>query len=341
LKRAPAPQLDLPLSSWGGRRPGAGRKPGPGRKGLVPRTRRPDHSPEHPSHITLRAASSAPDLRAQTPFRAIRGCLTRLVRRSSVRIVHFTVQRDHLHLIVEASDAAELARGMQGLSSAIARAVNRSVSRRGRFWRDRYHRRDLETPRQVRTAIVYVLMNFRKHTPEDAIDRLHLLDPRSSAAWFDGWDSRAGPLVSALRGRLPGDELPPTSAPATWLGSVGWRRFGLIRPDERPATALPWVVRVLAESVPMIPHDARSGSGWQRRTPCSTEPRKPVHHPDRQCTSPSLSWTRSESSSTLEIKSGPADSQGDRWSRQRGLRQPHHPKVPERSRCHSPPMKHG
>jgi putative transposase len=236
LNPSRAPQLALPLSSWGGARVGAGRKPGPGRKGLVPRVRRPEHDANHPAHITLRAVTSAPDLRAQTPFRAVRGCLTRLARRGSIRVVHFSVQRDHVHLIVEAADATELARGIQGLASGIARAVNRVVRRRGRFWRDRYHRRDLETPRQTRTAIVYVLMNFRKHTPEDAIDSLHLLDSRSSAAWFDGWDSRAGPEVTLVRGACDaGRVASPASKPATWLGSIGWRRLGLVRADERPA----------------------------------------------------------------------------------------------------------
>jgi putative transposase len=229
-----SPQLTLPLSTWGGKRSGAGRKPGSGRKGLVPRVRRPGHDPTHPAHITWRAASTAPDLRAQTPFRAVKGCLVRLARRGPLRVVHFSVQRDHVHLIVEAPPGTELARGLQGLASSIARAVNRVVGRRGRLWRDRYHRRDLTSPRQTRNAIVYVLMNFRKHRPEDALTTLHLLDSRSSAAWFDGWDSRAGPLLDALRGRVKAERC-PTSSASTWLGASGWRRYGVIRPDETPA----------------------------------------------------------------------------------------------------------
>jgi putative transposase len=194
----------------------------------------------------MRASSSAPDLRAQIPFRAIRSCLVRLARRGLLSVVHFSIQRDHVHMIVEAADGTELARGIQGLASGIARAVNRTVGRRGRFWRDRYHRQDLRSPRQMRNAIVYVLQNFRKHTPEDAIDDLHRLDSRSSAAWFDGWDSRAGPLVAAVRRACGGPsrtgdqaaamvDVQPTCPARTWLGTVGWRRLGLIRPDERPA----------------------------------------------------------------------------------------------------------
>jgi putative transposase len=232
-------QLTLALPSWGGQRPGAGRKPGPGRKGLVPRVRRPPHDPNHPVHVTMRAGSGVPDLRAQRPFRAVRRCFVVLTRKAAVRVIHFSVQRDHVHLIVEASGGTELARGLQGLASAIARAVNRAVGRRGRVWRDRYHRRDLQSPRQVRNAIVYVIMNFRKHAPEDALLRLHRLDPRSSAAWFSGWDSRAGPLVAEVRcawRRSAGDaEGSPVSASTTWLGEHGWKRLGLLRAEERPA----------------------------------------------------------------------------------------------------------
>jgi putative transposase len=230
-----APQLDLPLPTWGGQRAGAGRKRRPGREGLVPRTARPRHDPRNPVHVTKRAAG-APDLRAQVPFRAIQTFLGRLSRRETIRVLHFSIQRDHIHLIVEASGGDELARGMQGISSGIARAVNRAVGRRGPLWRDRYHRHDLTTPRMVRNCIVYVLMNFRKHAPEDAIASLHELDSRSSAAWFDGWDPRAGPLVAAVRRRGGAVATPsPVSAPETSLAALGWRRLGLVGAHERPA----------------------------------------------------------------------------------------------------------
>jgi putative transposase len=185
----------------------------------------------------MRASSGTPDLRAQTPFRALRGTLVRLTKRASLRVVHFSVQRDHVHMIVETPDGADLARGLQGLASGIARVVNRAVGRRGRFWRDRHHRRELKTPREVRTAIVYVLMNFRKHAPEDMLFTLGELDPRSSAAWFEGWDPRAGPLLESVR-RVVGDLSSQPTAPAgTWLGRVGWQRLGLIRAYDRPATS--------------------------------------------------------------------------------------------------------
>jgi putative transposase len=88
----------------------------------------------------------------------------------------------------------------------------------------------------VRNCIVYVLMNFRKHSPENAPHGHDELDSRSSAAWFDGWHPRAGPLVVDVRRRGGAAAVPsPVSAPETWLAAHGWRRHGLVGAHERPA----------------------------------------------------------------------------------------------------------
>jgi putative transposase len=230
---SPGRQLELSLSTRGGARKGAGRKPSPGRQGRVAHASRPVLG-KHPVHITKRALA-APNLRAQVSFRAIRACLVRCARLSTFRVLHFSVQRDHIHFIVEADDRGCLARGMQRLSSEIARAVNLSVGRRGSLWADRYHRHDLITPRAVKNAIVYVLFNFRKHRPTDATDTLGGLDDRSSAAFFDGWDPRAGPLVREAARTMDPHAPCPVRVPRTWLGARGWRRRGLLRGDEWPA----------------------------------------------------------------------------------------------------------
>ena len=122
-------------------------------------------------------------------------------------------------MIVEAQGAAALARGVQGLAIRVARGLNRALDVRGRVWGDRFHSRELGTPRAVRNAIVYVLMNARKHGVWRGP-----IDPMSSAPWFDGFAERAA----------ESGEQAPVRAPRTWLASVGWRRRGLVRLDERP-----------------------------------------------------------------------------------------------------------
>src|SRR5262245_2189813 len=85
--------------------------------------------------------------------------------RSWFRIVHFSVQANHVHLIVEADDKVSLSRGLMGAATRLALAVNQAARRRGSVWQDRFHARALRTPREVRNGIVYVLMNWKKHVP--------------------------------------------------------------------------------------------------------------------------------------------------------------------------------
>ena len=204
---------------WGGRRSGAGRPRSEGRR-AVPHRRRSTHEPRCPVHVTLRVSRGLPSLRAGRVFVAVR---TALGAASCVgfRVLHFSVQADHVHLIVEADgDQALLARGLQGLGVRTAKAINRVLSRVGRVWGDRYHSRLLRTPREVRHALVYVIQNWRKH-----FEMVRGLDPRSSAAWFTGWKAHVGdaPMPS------------PIAVARTWLAAVGWRRHGLIGTDESPA----------------------------------------------------------------------------------------------------------
>jgi hypothetical protein len=120
-------------------------------------------------------------LRKQSLFLSIRSAFSKTAR-SWFRVLHFSVQADHVHLLVEASDKASMGRGMAGLSIRIARSVNHLLHRRGRVWHDRYHVRPLRTPREVRLGIIYVLLNFRKH-----VSGATGFDVCSSAWWLDGW----------------------------------------------------------------------------------------------------------------------------------------------------------
>src|SRR5262245_56796239 len=158
-----AAQMSLPFRAWGGRRAGAGRPPRPGRP-RVSHHRRPAHDPRMPVHVTLRATRGLPSLRGSAVFAAVRSSLA-VSSGTRFRILQFSVQMDHLHLLVEAESTEGLARGCQGLGVRIARAVNRILGRRGTVWGDRYYARALSTPAEVRRALVYVLQNFRKHEP--------------------------------------------------------------------------------------------------------------------------------------------------------------------------------
>jgi REP element-mobilizing transposase RayT len=159
--------------------------------------------------------------------RELESSLAYVQERGHFRVVHYSIQPDHVHLIVEATDKRELACGMKSVGARVARAVNRIFLRSGRVLADRYHLHVLRTPREVRHAIAYVLLNARRHLAKSGRHPLRAtpIDPASSGRWFDGW--RPGP-----RGEPAG--LRAVSAPRTWLLRLGWRRHGLIDLDEAP-----------------------------------------------------------------------------------------------------------
>src|SRR5947207_7337375 len=213
-------QLRLPLPAarkWGGARKGAGRKPR-GRPSM-PHDTRAKVDPRYPLQVTIRAVPGLPSLRSARVF----GALRRAIGRASVdrfRVIHFSIQQDHAHFIVEGDEARRARGGVHGLAIRLALAVNRALGRKGKVVGDRYHARPLKTPRQMRTSMVYVLLNFRKHLRAPAG-----IDPRSSGPHFSGW--QATPAVT--------DVAPDTDQPATWMARVGWRRAGgPLRVEEHP-----------------------------------------------------------------------------------------------------------
>ena len=231
---APAPRAKKPRK----RRRGVawGRKPSPKRIGFVSHATREEHDRKHPVHVSMRRVPQAPSLRTERIFRAILSQLAR-VKRNGVRVVHYSVQRDHLHLIVEGKDRHDLSAQMRKLFSRIALAVNAVAKRRGSLFRDRHHREELDGPTKMRNALVYVLFNERKHHAQNggAITEefLRELDDRSSIAWLSDvdWDDRARPppdVLARLRAR-DGDidgYGPPLTASRTWLAQAGWRTRG-------------------------------------------------------------------------------------------------------------------
>ena len=214
-------QMALRIPSWGGARTGAGRPRREGPRDSVPHRARPEHNPRHPVHLTLRARTAAPSFRTRRAFAALTTAMA-AASNATFRIVHFSIQTDHLHAIVEADDARALSLGVAGFRIRCARAINRAFHRAGPVWSGKYHARALRTPGETRTAIVYVLLNWKKH-----VRGAYGVDEYSSGPWFAGW------IHPAQRPATPN----PAASPLTWLAARGWRERGggPIAPDERPA----------------------------------------------------------------------------------------------------------
>ncbi len=171
-------------------------------------------------------------LRRRSFLREFRATLRACAERDGFRVVHYSVQTNHLHLLVEAPGGKQaLGRGMKAVGTRFAHAVNRVFRARGRgaVLYGRYAMRILRTQREVRHALAYVLLNVRRHWYQRFRNAPPVrLDEASSGRWFDGWAiaPRAGP---------PPSEPPEVAEPHTFFLARGWRRHGLIDPGEIPA----------------------------------------------------------------------------------------------------------
>jgi REP element-mobilizing transposase RayT len=225
----------------GGARLGAGRPKKPISEGRAsePHKVRPRIRANRPVHVVMRAAPVVGTLRTHAVFRAVREATLVAADKhaETFRIVHLSIQRSHIHLIVEAKDRTALARGMQAFGISAAKHINALIGartgdrRRGTVFADRYHAVILMTPRQVRNTIMYVLNNWHHHGESTAtLRKPWKLDPYSSAITFDGWKEREHTLF-----RIPdGYDGMFTWLPRTWLLKIGWRRWGLISVAEVP-----------------------------------------------------------------------------------------------------------
>ena len=261
-KRARKRHVQQLLFRRGGKRRGAGRKPKGARAGAR-HVKRPAFSSRHPLHVVVRVVPEVGSLRRRVMYTAIRWATVTALVRERFRIVHVSLQRSHIHLLVEANDKAALARGMQGFLISAARNINtacasstgggceswrarsraglarrraRPARRRGKVFADRYHLEVITSPTQARNALGYVLSNWRHHEEDRAgLARTWLVDPFSSAILFPGWVEledqhflwpiRAGydPLAVFL--------------PKTWLLVEGWKRAGRISARDVPGSS--------------------------------------------------------------------------------------------------------
>src|SRR5688572_20190484 len=140
-------------------------------------------------HVTMKVREGVPSLRSVRLVKAIEQSVAQCCDRVEFRLVHDSLQGNHAHMIVEATDRHALGRGMKAIGARLARAVNRIFRRVGPVLADRYHVRVLRTPREVRNALAYMLLNSRRHATQTgrALSRAVRIDPASSGRWFDRW----------------------------------------------------------------------------------------------------------------------------------------------------------
>ncbi len=184
---------------------------------LVAHGSRPELKKGDVVHVTVKLKGGLPSLRRGKALEVVLAAIERVNEKGLVRIVEFSIQSNHVHLLVEASNSADLSSGMASLNTGLGMRLNRVWNRvgRGSVLRERFHMVIIRTPRQMRNALRYVLRNDVHHGLN-----LGTLDPCSSAPSFGGWAQRQGTQVQRVAASCV------SAQPRTWLLKVGWQKTG-------------------------------------------------------------------------------------------------------------------
>ena len=225
-------QLELEFRQHGGKRKGAGRKKTD--KSLVNHVKRPKLNGREPINVTQRLVDGLPNIRTPQMMYAFARAVE-LAKRFGLYVVHYDIQPNHIHLVVEASDKETLSRGMRSLGTSLAIAIKRisGLVGRGKVFKGRYHAHILKTPTEVKRALRYVIFNLAKHKNCSAI-----VDPYSSVHMLE----RLEGLVTVqeyARIRKDTGRRPPwhhaisqvVSKASTYLLAIGWRKSRAVVTD--------------------------------------------------------------------------------------------------------------
>ncbi|MCB0412820.1 MAG: transposase [Bdellovibrionales bacterium] len=231
VRKRKSQQRILQNLGHGGVREGAGRKKS--KNSGVSHSRRPELSSSHPLHITVKIRPGLPSLRTKKCHQALRYAIRR-AKEYGLRVIHFAILSNHVHLIVEVKEKHTLSIGMQSLGICFSKAINRLCHNKGSVFKDRYHAVILKTPTQLKRALIYVFENAAKHAK-----KLEVFDFYSTLCLFNEWkllffekryskNQKQGcrkclsiPKIQPEKLQVLSESL---SKPQTWLLKSGWMR---------------------------------------------------------------------------------------------------------------------
>jgi len=149
----------------------------------VPHETRPDVA--GPIHVVWRIKRGLPDLRTPRGLRRLEGAFRKGKERDGFALLHYSIQHDHLHLMVEVKNRRKLSKGLQALGIRLAKSLNSMWRRKkGHVFAERYFALALEGWRQIWRTVRYILNNGRKHGSWRIKNQP---DPFSSGRWYLPW----------------------------------------------------------------------------------------------------------------------------------------------------------
>jgi REP element-mobilizing transposase RayT len=113
-------------------------------------------------HLTIKIIREKAGLKNKAMLKVLQRAIVK-ARSKGLAVVHYTLEFDHIHLLVESGNHQELGKAMQSLGVSLSMAINRLRGLQGKVFKTRYHLRKLKTPTEIRNVIKYILGNTVKH----------------------------------------------------------------------------------------------------------------------------------------------------------------------------------
>lgn len=179
-----------------------------------------------PLHLTWRLKEDLVNLRCGDVLTLFKAASKR-AKEFGLHVIHFSLQSNHIHLIVECRNNDCLKCGTRSLASSLGKGIRKITGGRGGVFAGRFDLKVLKNPTVVRNAMVYVLQNFSKHAR-----LLNHVDRYSSAPYFSQWrrllGPRIGPILAGMGSRSQGPQPEFLGQPTSWLAREGWLRARLV-----------------------------------------------------------------------------------------------------------------
>ena len=125
-------------------------------------------------HLTIKVRENKADIKNKRILKALHYAIRR-ARLQGLRVVHYTLEYNHVHLLVEANDNKSVQKGMQALGISFSKAINKIKQVKGSVYKHRHHFRKLNSRREYKNVIQYIFRNGIKHKRS-----LCLIDPFNS-----------------------------------------------------------------------------------------------------------------------------------------------------------------
>ena len=119
-------------------------------------------------HITIKVREDKSDLQNKMILKALHHAIMK-ARAKSLKVIHYTLEYNHIHMLVEAFNQEQLSNCMQSFGVTLAKMINKVKFKKGGVYKHRYHLRRLISVMELKNVLKYIFNNGIKHKNSNTI----------------------------------------------------------------------------------------------------------------------------------------------------------------------------